>query len=106
LSYEQIAGKGEYDIRLYKAQKEKLDESIKLKKGLVLELDHEQIKNGGFIPALIVAITSIIGILGGLGAAAGVTAIVDSVKTTKQQNVEEGEIKRHNSEMEKIARDK
>jgi galactokinase/mevalonate kinase-like predicted kinase len=102
LSYEQIAGKGEYDIRLYKAQKEKLDESIKLKEGFVLELDHEQIKTGGFIPALIAAITSIIGIFCGLGAAAGgVTAIVNSVKTAKRQNAEEEEINRHNLEMEK-----
>jgi hypothetical protein len=107
LSYKQIAGKGGYEIRIYNAQKQKLDESKKLKKGLVLELNHERIKTGGFLPALIAAIPSIIEILGGLGAAAGgVTAIVNSVKTAKHQSAEEEEMKRHNLEMEKIAKTK
>jgi hypothetical protein len=59
------------------------------------------------LPALIAAIPSIVGLLGGLGAAAGgVTAIVNSVKTAKHQTAQKEEIKRHNLEMEKIAREK
>jgi hypothetical protein len=38
LSYEQIEGKGKYEILLSEPQKEKLDKSKELKNGVILEL--------------------------------------------------------------------
>jgi len=107
LSYQQIARKSKERVLLSKAQKEKLNESKQLKKGLVLQLDYDQLKTGGLIPALIAAFPTIMGILGGLGGGeAGGAAILNAVNTTKQQRAEEEEIKRHSQEMEKIAKEK
>jgi len=75
---------------LTKAQKEKLDKSKKLKKGVTLELSHSQLKtnhSGGFLPILI-GIATAIGALAGGGA-----AIANSVKTSHQA-AEEEETKR------------
>jgi hypothetical protein len=109
LSYEQITKKGKYKILLTKAQKEKINESKKLKTGTILEFDHEQIKAGGFLPALIAAFPTILSILEGL--AGGAAGIVNAVKNAKHQSAEEEEeeeeaeeTKRHNLEMEKIAK--
>ena len=71
-----------------------------MKKGLVLELTHEQLRinrSGGFLPLLFAA-------LGAIGAlAGGGAAIANAVKTSQHQSAEEAEIKRYNQEMEKIA---
>ena len=58
LSYEQIKGKGKYKILLNETQKKNIDTSLRLeKKGLVLNLDYEQMRishSGGFLPILLV----------------------------------------------------
>jgi energy-converting hydrogenase Eha subunit G len=102
LSYEQISGTGKYKILLTETQKEKLDESKKLEKGLILELKHEQLKanySGGFLPIIFAAL----GALGGL--AGGAAAVTNGVINAKHQRAEE-EMISHNSEMEKIAESK
>ena len=101
--YEQITGKGKYKVLLNKAQNDKLNESKKLKTGIILELSYEQIKTGGFLPLLL----PILAALGGVGGlAGGAAAIANAVKTSQHQNAEEEETKRHNLEMEKIAKTK
>jgi len=107
LSYEQINKKGKYKILLTKEQKEKLDASKKLKTGCILEFDHEQIKTGGFLPALIAAIPTILSWLGGIGGVgSAAAAITNAIKTAKHQSAEEEEAKRHNLEMEKLTKEK
>ena len=108
MSYEQITKKGKYKILLNKAQKEKLGASKKLKTGCILEFDHEQIKTGGFLPALIAAIPTILSWLGGTGGVgSAAAAITNAIKTAKHQSAEEEEEgKRHNLEMEKLAKEK
>ena len=77
-----------------------------MKTGCILEFDHEQIKIGGFLPALIAAILTILSWLGGLGGVgSAAAAITNAVKTAKYQREEE-EAKRHNLEMEKLAKEK
>jgi hypothetical protein len=101
LSYENISGTGKYKLLLTDDQNRLLDKSRKLKKGLTLELNHSQLKNnhsGGFLPILFAA-------LGAIGAlAGGSAAIANAVKTSQHQKEEEEEMKRHNKEMEKIAK--
>jgi hypothetical protein len=101
LSYDQISGTRKYKLLLTEAQKEKLDEIKKLKKGVTLDLNHNQLKtnhSGGFLPIVFAA-------LGTIGAlAGGSAAIANVVKTSQHQNIEEEEMKRHNKEMEKIAK--
>ena len=107
LSYEQITKKAKFNTLLTKAQKEKLDASKKFKTGFILEFDHEQIKTGGSLPALIAAIRTILSCLegiGGVGSAAA--AITNAIKTAKHQSAEEEEAKRHNLEMEKLTKEK
>ena len=91
LSYEQFSGTGKYKLLLTEAQKERLDKSKKLKKGLTLELNHNQLKanySGGFFPILSAA-------LGATGAlAGGSAAIANAVKTSQHQSAEETEMKR------------
>ena len=54
--------------------------------------------SGGFLPILFAA-------LGAIGAlAGGSAAIANAVKTLQHQSAEEAEMKRHNVEMEKIAK--
>ena len=56
LSYKQISGTGKYKLLLTEAQKERLDKSKKLKKGLIIELNRTQLKanhSGGFLPILL-----------------------------------------------------
>jgi hypothetical protein len=62
------------------------------------------------LPALIATFPTILSILQGLGGigglARGAAAIANAVKTTKHQSAEEEETKRHDLEMEKIAKGK
>ena len=103
LTYEQISGTGKYKLQLTEAQKERLDRSKKLTKGLTLQVNHTQLKanhSGGFLPIPFAA-------LGAIGAlAGGSAAIANSVKTSQHQSAEEAEMKIHNEEMEKIAKSK
>ena len=70
----------------------------KLKTGLILEFDYEQIKTGGFLPALIAAFPTILSLIQGLGGlggvAAGAAAIANAVKNEKHQSTEKEETKR------------
>jgi hypothetical protein len=62
LSYDQISGTCKYKLLLTEAQKEKLDESKKLKKGVTLELSPSQLKtnhSGGFLSILFAALGAI-----------------------------------------------
>jgi hypothetical protein len=97
LSYEQISKKGEYDVLLTDAQRNKIAESRKQGIGVVLDLTHNQIKTGGFLPILIGIATALAALAG------GGTAIANSVTGAKHQAAVEAETKRHNAEMEKIA---
>jgi len=80
--------------------KNRIDKNRELKKGVILELKHDQLKtyhSGGFLPVLFAA-------LGAIGAlAGGSAAIANAIKTSQPQSAEEEEMKRHNIEMEKIA---
>ena len=99
LSYDQISGTCKHKLLLTYAQKEKLDESRKLKKGVTLELNHNQLKtnhSGGFLPILFAA-------LGAIGALAGGSAAIANAVKTSHQAAEEEETKRHNLQIEKIA---
>jgi len=101
LSYEQISGASKYKLLLTEAQKEKLNK--KLEKGFILELNYDQLKanhTGGFLPIYVAA-------LGALGRLAwGASAVTNAVISAKHQSAEEKKLKRHNSEMEKIAKSK
>jgi len=79
LSYEQIKGRGRHKILLNETQKKKIDENTKLKKGLELELNYEQIRinhSGGFLPLIFAGI----GVLGALigGGAAIANSVIDA----------------------------
>jgi len=103
LTYEQIKRSGKHKILLSETQKEELDKSNKLKKGLILEIKYEQLKinhTGGFLPILFAALGAAGALIGG-GA-----AVANAVINAKHQSAEEEEIKRHNREMEKIAIEK
>lgn len=103
LFYEQIAGKGKHKTLLSETQKKKIDKSIKLKKGVELELSYEQIRishSGVFFLLLIPAFGALGTLIGGL---AGATAIANSVIDAKHKSAEEEETKRHNKEMERIS---
>ena len=67
-------------------------------------MSYEQIKTGGFLPALIAALPTIASILGGLGGvgglAGGAAAIEIAVKTSQHQNAEKKR-RKDNLEMEK-----
>ena len=90
--------KGEYDVLLTETRKERLDNNKKLEKGVLLHLSYEQLKTGGFLPILLA-------ILGAVGATAGGAATVaNSVISTKHQSAQEQEMKRHDREMETIAK--
>jgi hypothetical protein len=84
LAYNHIAGGGKHKIPLSEAQVKKLEKSKDQKKGIVLELSNNQIKTGGFLPALLAAfpiIASVLGAAGGVGGLAGGTSgIVNAVK--------------------------
>jgi hypothetical protein len=86
LSYKQISGKGNHKILLSETQKKKLNRSIRLEKGFVLELNHEQLRinhSGGFLPLVFAGLAAI-------GAFAdGAAAITNAVKTAKHQANEE-----------------
>jgi len=72
-----------------------------LKKILELELDYEEIRinhSGGFLPLIFAGIGALGALLGG-GA-----AIPNSVIEAKHKTAEEEEIKRHNKEMERLAK--
>ena len=101
LSYEKIKQTGEYALLLTESQRERLDKKETLKKGVILELKYEQLKtnhSGGFLSILFAA-------LGALGAlAGGSAAIANAVKTSQHQSAEEEEMKRHNREMDKLAK--
>jgi hypothetical protein len=103
LSYEEISGTGKHKILFSETQNKRLDRSLRLEKGLVLELNHEQLKinhSGGFLPLIFAG-------LGALGALiGGRAAVANTVIQAKYKQSEEDEIKRHNAEMENIATNK
>ena len=101
LSYKQINGEGKHKILLSETQRKRFDRSIRLKKGLVLELNHEQLRinhSGGFLPLVFAGISALGALIGG-GA-----AVANTVIQAKHKQSEEDEIKRHNAEMENIAK--
>ena len=98
LSYEQISKKGEYDVLLTETQKKRLDNNKKLEKGVLLHLSYEQIKTGGFLPILLAILGAVVATAG------GAAAVANSVISAKHQSAEEEEMKRHNREMETIAK--
>ena len=74
-----------------------------MKKGVTLELNHNQLKtnhSGGFLPIHFATLGAIEALAGGSA------AIANAVKTSQHQAAEEEESKRHNLEMEKIAKEK
>ena len=97
LSYKQISKKWWVWCTFNWNSKEKNRKNEELKKGVLLKLSYEQIKTGGFLPIVL----AVLGALGGL--AGGVAAITNAVKTAQHQSAE-GEVKHHNKEMEKIAK--
>jgi hypothetical protein len=100
LSYKKISGEGKHRILLTETQKKRLDRSLRLGKGLVLELNNEQLRinhSGGFLPLIFAGLGALGALLGG-GA-----AVANTVIQSKHKQSEEDEMKRHNAEMEKIA---
>jgi hypothetical protein len=74
---------------------------VKNEKGLALELNYEQIgtnHSGGFLPLIFAGIGALGALLGG-GAVLQILVI-----DAKHKYAEEGEIKRHNKEMERLAK--
>jgi hypothetical protein len=78
LSYEKIRA-GKHTLLFTESQKKRLDENKALRKGIILNLSSEQLKNnhvGGWLPILFAA-------LGAIGAlAGGSAAIANAVKTS------------------------
>lgn len=62
LCYDQITGNGEHKILLTETQKKNIDKSKRLKKGLVLNLNYEQMTinhSGGYLQFIIPAVTAL-----------------------------------------------
>jgi hypothetical protein len=93
-----MEGNDIHKLLLNETQKEKIDKSLKLKKGLELELDYEQIRinhPSGFLSSIFSRIGALGTLLGG-----GVV-IANSVTDAKHKHKE---IKRPNKEMDKIVK--
>ena len=74
---------------------------MKVKKRALLELSHEQIKTGGFLPILVAIATGLGALAGGGAAIANSVISAKHQKTEEEEEEEEEETKRHNAEIEK-----